>query len=61
MDPRKEAIKELEAAGYVYKHSNGGHDKFEHVVTHTVIPLPRHNTNEKTLRYIRQEIRRNKK
>lgn len=60
MDPRKQAIKELEAAGYVYKPSNGGHDKYTNPVTHEAIMLKRHKFSESTLRYIRQEIRRKK-
>lgn len=61
MDPRKQAIKALEEAGYEFYEHGSGHDKFKHPVTHKVIPLMRHKVNENTLRYIKQEIRRNKK
>lgn len=58
MNARKQAIKALEDAGYVFDHHGGSHDVYKHITTGYVIPVARHNFRENTLRYILHEIRR---
>ncbi len=56
MNPRKQAIKELERAGYKFKRHGGNHDIYKNEVTHKAIPIKRHDFNENDLKYILREI-----
>ena len=56
MNERKQAIKELEKAGYVFKRHGGNHDIYCNVELSRSIPLKRHDFNKNDLRYIQKEI-----
>ncbi len=57
MSPRKQAEKELKAAGLIKYRTHGGHDIWKHIETGQIIPLKRGSAfNDNDLRYIRREI-----
>ncbi len=57
MHPRKQAIKDLENLGYVFKRHGARHDLYENPVTQHSIPIKRHDFDENDLRYIRKEAK----
>jgi len=57
MHPRKQAIKDLEELGYVFKRHGANHDLYVHPETKYSIPVKRHDFNENDLRYIRKEAK----
>lgn len=57
MHPRKQAIKDLEQLGYVFKRHGARHDLYENPVTKHSIPIKRHDFDENDLRYIRKEAK----
>ena len=57
MHPRKQAIKDLENLGYVFKRHGAQHDLYENPVTKHSIPIKRHDFDENDLRYIRKEAK----
>ena len=56
MNERKQAIKELEKAGYFLKRHGGNHDIYCNTKLKCSIPLKRHGFNKNDLRYILKEI-----
>ena len=56
MHPRKQAVNELERAGYILKRRGGNHDIYFDPLTMSMIPLKRHDFNDNDLRYILKEI-----
>ena len=56
MNERKQAIKELEKAGYVFKRHGGNHDIYCNAELKCSIPLKRHSVNKNDLRYSQKEI-----
>lgn len=61
MNPRKTAIKELEAAGYLFERHGRNHDIYDNSALGCSIPLKRHDFDEGDLRYIRKEIKLNER
>lgn len=61
MHPRKQAINELSDDGYTFKRSGGNHDIYYNAELGCIIPLKRHDFDEDDLRYIRKEIKQNKR
>lgn len=59
MKPRQQAVRELNAEGYVLKRSGGNHDIYFNAALRCAIPLKRHDFDEDDLRYILKEIRSN--
>ncbi|MBR4528772.1 MAG: hypothetical protein IKO80_00690 [Lachnospiraceae bacterium] len=57
MHPRKTAIKELQANGYIFKRYGRNHDIYYNPDKRYSIPLKRGSFDEEDLRYIRKEIR----
>ena len=55
MNPRKEAIKKLEAGGYKFDRHGARHDLYWNKETNKKIPLKRHDFNENDLKYILKE------
>ena len=61
MRPRAQAQKELEENGYLFKRHGGNHDIYFNKELQCSIPLKRHDFDEDDLRYIYDEIRRNRR
>lgn len=61
MNARKIAIKELHQNDYFFKRSGANHDIYYNAELGLMIPLKRHDFDEDDLRYIRKEIKHNKK
>lgn len=59
MNPRKQAIEELESCGYGFLRNGSNHDIYYNPDLRCAIALKRHGVNEDTLRYIRKEIKDN--
>jgi len=59
MNPRKKAINDLAAAGYLLKRNGANHDIYFNAELGCIIPLKRHDFNENDLRYIQKEINQN--
>ncbi len=59
MNPRKQAIQELEENGYFFLRNGANHDLYYNKSLRCAIPLKRHGVNEDTLQYIRKEIKEN--
>ena len=57
MSPRKQAEKELRAAGFVLYRTRGGHDVWKDLESGAIIPLKRGSGfNDNDLKYIRKEL-----
>lgn len=57
MSPRKQAERELKAAGLIKYRTHGGHDIWKDTATGQIIPLKRGSGfNDNDLKYIRKEI-----
>ena len=61
MTPRNTAIKALNNSGYQFKLSGGNHDIYYNPKTKYSIPLKRGHLDEDDLRYIRKEIKQDKR
>jgi predicted RNA binding protein YcfA (HicA-like mRNA interferase family) len=61
MTPRDQAIKELEANGYRFERHGGNHDVYYNPEIKCSIPVKRHKFSENALRYIRKEIKQNRR
>lgn len=61
MTPRTKAVSELEANGYRFKRHGANHDIFCNSEIGCIIPLKRHDFDEKDLQYIRKEIKQNQR
>lgn len=61
MTPRDQAIQELEEAGYRFARHGGNHDMYYNPDLKCSIPVKRHQFSENALRYIRKEIKQNRK
>ena len=61
MTPRDQAIKELEADGYRFGRHGGNHDVYYNPEIKCSIPVKRHKFSENALRYIRKEIKQNRR
>lgn len=61
MKPRNQAVQDLHADGYLFKHSGGNHDIYYHPELGCLIPLKRHDFDEDDLRYIQKEIKHNRR
>ena len=61
MNPHKTAIQELGEAGYSLKRHGANHDIYFNPKLGAMISLKRHDFNENDLRYIRKEIKQNRK
>ena len=61
MTPRDQAIKELEADGYRFERHGGNHDVYYNPEIKCSIPVKRHKFSENALRYIRKEIKQNRR
>ena len=61
MTPRDQAIKELEANGYRFERHGGNHDVYYNPEIKCSIPIKRHKFSENALRYIRKEIKQNRR
>ena len=61
MTPRDQAIKELEADGYRFERHGGNHDVYYNQELKCSIPVKRHKFSENALRYIRKEIKQNRR
>ena len=62
MKPRAQAVKDLEANGYVFKRKGGrNHDIYYNESLGSIIPVKRHDFNENDLNYIRKEIKANQR
>lgn len=57
MHPRKQAILDLKASGYILHREGANHEIYKNTSTGEIIPLKRHDFNENDLRYIRKEIK----
>lgn len=57
MHPRKQAILDLKASGYIFYREGANHEIYKNHSTGEIIPLKRHDFNENDLRYIRKEIK----
>lgn len=60
MKPRAKAVNELESNGYRLKQRGANHDIFYNSELGCIIPLKRHDFDESDLRYITNEIKKNK-
>ena len=61
MTPRDLAIKELETEGYRFERHGGNHDVYYNPDLKCSIPVKRHKFSENSLRYIRKEIKQNRR
>ena len=61
MRPRDQAVQELENNNYVFRRHGANHDVYFNPEQGSMITLKRHDFDEDDLRYIRKEIRQNKK
>ena len=61
MNPRDTAIVELDSGGYLLKRRGANHDIYFNPQTGTIIPLKRHDFDEDDLRYIRKEIKQQRR
>lgn len=61
MHPRKQTVKDLEAAGYSFKRAGANHDIYYNPTTQSMIPLKRHDFNDNDRKYILKEIKQNEK
>lgn len=61
MNPRKKAIKSLNADGYELKRNGTNHDIYYNRKLGCMIPLKRHDFDEDDLMYILKEIKHNKR
>ena len=55
MNPRKETLKKLKAAGYIQKRAGANHDIYFNPETKITIPVKRHDFDEDDMRYILKE------
>ena len=61
MKPRKQAVQELNANGYILKRNGANHDIYLNPKLGRIIPLKRHDFDEDDLHYIQKEIRQNQR
>ena len=61
MNPRKKAVRELKAEGFVLKRSGGNHDIYYNETTKCTIPLKRGHFDEDDFRYIVKEIKQGRR
>ncbi|MCM1439152.1 MAG: type II toxin-antitoxin system HicA family toxin [Roseburia sp.] len=61
MNPRREAISQLEDGGYVFARHGANHDIYFNPETKITIPVKRHDFDEDDLRYILKEAKLDKK
>lgn len=57
MNPRQLTIKELTTSGYELKRHGANHDIYYNPVTHSTIPVKRHDFNENDMKYILKEAK----
>ena len=61
MKPREQAIAELKAENYDFKRHGSRHDIYYNAELGSMISLKRHDFDEDDLRYIKKEIKQNKR
>lgn len=61
MTPRDQAIQELGDDGYRFERHGGNHDIYYNPILKCSIPVKRHKFTENTLRYIRKEMKQNRR
>lgn len=61
MTPRDQAIQELDKGGYRFERHGTNHDIYYNPELKCSIPVKRHKFTENTLRYIRKEIKQNRR
>lgn len=61
MKPREQAVQELEENGYRFERHGANHDIWYNPTLRCSITLKRHKFDENTLRYIIQEMERNRR
>lgn len=61
MNPRGECLKELRRQGFVLKDHGGKHDKYYSAELKYTVTVKRSNFDEDDMRYILQEIKRERK
>ena len=61
MKPRDQAIAELNSGNYFFQRHGSNHDVYFNAEQGSMITLKRHNFDEDDLRYIRKEIKQNKR
>ena len=61
MTPRDQALKELDEDGYRFERHGSNHDIYYHPELKCSITVKRHKFTENTLRYIRKEIKQNRR
>lgn len=61
MTPRDQALKELEDGGYHFERHGANHDIYYNPDLMCSISVKRHKFTENTLRYIRKEMKQNRR